>query len=433
MVQGGNLFTFTVFEKQENCPNILKVTVNNEHITDLYQEAILVQKDLISTYGFLMGQTPAYYIENNYKKNIIEHLKNLIFNHCAINFLCQVIYKNKLVLAGDPLLVDIEFDDNKDIHFFFSIWTVKTKIDDKWKKINLKAPSRKNYKDIDKQVESFIKEEVKQDYKENIEKGDWVGFNTQILDSKNNPLIKDYKNFLWLKISHEEGDKELHELFLGKKIDDIFFTKNIFLQDYISNNCDIRYNIMIDIKDHIPNNNFSLDLFKSHFQLKTTKDLHLKFIEVFSYRNDISQRRETIEATLKLLLKQYYIQLPQYLIESQKKIVLSSVHNNPDYNVYKAQSDFKEKVKLLAERQLKESIIIDAIAYQENISVFQKDVLSYLNLMNRQRTREFIYFKIPQTRFNGQEIPISYENLKLYCLREKTLNYIINYLTKKNK
>lgn len=433
MVQGVNLFTFNIFEKQENYPNILKITLNNESIIDLYKEAVAIQQELVSTYGFIKGQTPIDYIENNYKPNIIEHLKNLLFNHCVTNFLCQSIYQNKLILAGDPVLIDIEFDSKQNINFFFGIFSIQIKIDDKWKKVNLKAPSRKNYKDIDRQVETFIKEEVKQEYYDNIERGDWVGFNTKILDKEKQPLIKGYQDFLWLKISNEEGDKELHELFLEKKIGDTFFTKNIFLQDYISSNCNIKYNLEINIKNYVPNNNFSLDLFKSHFQLKTAKDLHLKFIEIFSYRNDISQRRETIEATLKLLLKQYYIELPQHLIETQKKSVLASVHSNPDYNVYKSQSDFKEKVRLLAERQLKETIIIDAIAYQENISVNEKDILSYLNLMHRQRTREFIYFKIPQTRFNGQEVPMSCEILKLYCLREKTLNHIINYLTKKNR
>ncbi len=435
MVQGVNFFTFNIFNKKPNLPNIVKIALNNKCITSFYKEALLIQQAQASTYGFIKGETPLHYIDNTYKTNIIEHLKNLFFNHCIMNFLCQSICANKIIIAGDPVLIDVDLDIEKDGEFFFGVWSINDKIDDKWKKISLKAPGRKNYKDIDKQVETFIKEEVKntQNGYNPIAKGDWVSFDMQIVNNNKSPIIEDYKDSLWVKISKEEGDRELHELFLGKNIDDVFFTKNLFLQDYISNDSNIKYNISVHIKDYVPHDNFSLDLFKNHFQLKTTKDMHSKFIEVFSYRNDLSQRRETIEVTLKLLLKQYYIQLPAHLLERQKKLVLSAVHNNPDYNVYKSQKDFKDKIRLLAERQLKESVIIDAISYQENISVSSKDILSYLNLMHRQRTREFIYFKIPQTRFNGQEIPISYEILKLYCLREKTLNYIINYLTKKNK
>lgn len=434
MVQGVNLFNFNIFEKKQN-HHIAKITLYNQYISAVYKEALQVQKEEASTYGFLKGTAPLHYIESTYKPNILEHLKNLFFTHCIMNFLCQSLYINKVVLAGEPTLIDISLDPENDAEFVFGLWKITDKLDEKWKKINLRAPGRKNYKDIDRQVETFIKEEVKtEEFNNNtIVKGDWVGFDMQLVNSKQEPIIDGYKDNLWVKISNEEGDRELHELFLGKKVGDVFLTKNSFLQDYISNESNIKYAILVYIKAYVPHEHFSLDLFKNHFHLKSIKDIHSKFIEVFSFRNDLSQRRETIEATLKLLFKQYYIPLPQYLLERQKQIVLSAVHDNPDYHVYKSQRDFKDKIKLLAEKQLRETIIIDAIAYQEGISVNEKDILSYLNLMNRQRTREFIYFKIPSTRFNGQEVPLSSEILKQYCLREKTLNYIINYLTKKNR
>ena len=76
-------------------------------------------------------------------------------------------------------------------------------------------------------------------------------------------------------------------------------------------------------------------------------------------------------------------------------MVLAAVQNNPDYHVYKAQADFKEKVKQLAEKQLKETIIVDAIAYQEGLSVSDEDVRAYLNFMKRPRMKEFVHFVLP--------------------------------------
>jgi FKBP-type peptidyl-prolyl cis-trans isomerase (trigger factor) len=112
-------------------------------------------------------------------------------------------------------------------------------------------------------------------------------------------------------------------------------------------------------------------------------------------------------------------------------MVLQAVQHNPDYHVYKSQSDFKDKVKALAEKQLKEAIIIDAIAYQEGISVSDEDVRAYLNLLKRPRMKDFMYFTLPEPKMQGQEVPLSAEFIKRYCLREKTLNHLIKEVTKK--
>ncbi len=138
-----------------------------------------------------------------------------------------------------------------------------------------------------------------------------------------------------------------------------------------------------------------------------------------------------MEAALRLLCKQYYFLLPQHLLERQRLMVLQAVQNNPDYQVYKSQHGFKAKIKQLAEKQLKETIIIDAIAYHEAITVSNADILAYLNMLKRPRTKEFIYFMVPAPKLLGQEIPLSAEFIKRYCLREKTLNHVIAELTKK--
>jgi FKBP-type peptidyl-prolyl cis-trans isomerase (trigger factor) len=85
---------------------------------------------------------------------------------------------------------------------------------------------------------------------------------------------------------------------------------------------------------------------------------------------------------------------------------------------------------MLAEKQLKELAIIDTLAYKENISVTKDDIFGYINLMKRPRTREFIYFTLPTTKTYGQELPLSHETIRQQCLREKTLNYVIQRLIK---
>lgn len=433
MVKGEKLYNFDLIEKNQNqC--IASLTLPYKSINLVYKNAVLMQRNQASTYGFSQGLTPISYIETTYRPNILEHLKDLLLIHCVINLLCESLYAHKIVVAGDPKLLDIVLDEDKGAQFLFSISRMNEIVDEKWKKINIKLAPRKNYKDIDKQVEHFLKEETerKENYKNNgIHYGDWVFFTMELVDNSGNSIFSDYEDKLWLKISEEETDQDVHELFLGKQKSEVFVTNSHYFQEYINNNFGLDYQFKITILDFINNAYFCVNLLKKHFQLKHAKEIHQKLIEVFSFRNDISQRRETVENTLKSLIRQYYINLPAHLLEKQKQLVLADVHVNPDYYVYKSQNDFKDKIKMLAEKQLRETIIIDGISYQENIAVTDQDVYSYLNLMQRARTRGLLYFKIPSTKANSQEVPVPHEIIKQYCLREKTLNHVINYLTKK--
>lgn len=431
VVQDIQNFTFTVTEKTPQY-TLVDIAVAHNYVDSLYQKALVGLQEKAITYGFTQGATPLNYIEQNFKPHILDHLKELLFIHCVMGFLCNSLYAHKLVSVGDPELVDIIIAPGTDAHFVFKLQSIPYDADDRWKRIQLKAPERKNYKDLDRQVESFIKEEEEKASTYSEEKvaiGDWVCFEVSLIKDEIQ-LLKNYADELWVKINDEEADIELHELFLGRKRGDRFLSKSPFLQEYVSNKLDMNYMFSLHVKDFVPHNHFNFESFRRHFAIKSAKEMHLKLIEIFSYRNDISQRRETVEAVFKALTKHYSISIPKSLLEHKRQLVLQQVQDNPDYHVYKAQADFKERIRQLAEKQLRETIITDTIAHQENVQVTHEDIISYLNILKRARTKEFLYFDTP-IRNRGLETPINTELLKQYCLREKTLNHIIQHLTKK--
>lgn len=432
MVQGGN-FTFQVVEEKPQRQKAT-ITIGREHINALYNEVLHSQKEQSQTYGFSKGSTPLQYIEQNFRSNIVEHLKELLFTHCVVNFLYESLYTNKIVLAGDPDLVDIQLQPEGDAQFVFSLVNIEFEKDKRWKRLLLNAPERKNYKDLDRQVEAFIKEELERKSTtscETIAINDWVFFEVALLDKSKQALMQDYKSHLWIRIQGEEDDQELRDLFVGKKAGDSFFTQSAFLQEYMSLSSEMEYTFLVEIRDFVPHAYFDFDLFMYHFNIKDKEKIPAKLVEVFSTRNDISLRREIMEAMLKLLCKHYFFGVPPHLLERQRLMVLQAVQVNPDYHVYKSQLDFKEKIRQLAEKQLKEATILDAIAYQEGIEITHKDIRSYLNFLQRPRTKEFVYFTPPAHKILGQEVPLTCELVKRYCLREKTLNYLIQELTKK--
>jgi FKBP-type peptidyl-prolyl cis-trans isomerase (trigger factor) len=416
----------------DRCKAVIKISPH--YVNSIYQYILRVKQSSIVTQGFIKGTTPLSYIEYMFKQNILEHLKELFYTHCVINYLYHQITINRINIAGEPIFKEALLDPQQGAVYVFDLSQLTPPAKNDWKRLPFKAPTRKNYKDLDRQVEFFIDEEHKASEahaKDGINQGDWIRFNMSIVDENGQPLMPGYCDHVWLRLGDEIIDRDAYELFEGKHVGDTFISDSDLLQEYVSTSFDIRYSFLIEIKDRVPHTHFSLDHFKKHFKIKTARETHAKLIEVFSYRNDISQRRETIEAVFKLLLQHYSFEAPENLTSRQQELVLRLMQSNPDYHVYKTQPDFKNKVRMLAEKQVRENILIDYLSYDEQIQASDEDIVNYLNLTKRQRTKEFIYFDMPSFKAKGHETPVPNELIRYCCLHEKTLNYLVSYLTKR--
>lgn len=413
--------------------SLLEIFLSASQINSLYRYMLQQHQKSISTYGFEKGSTPLSYIETTFKTPVVEYLKEFFFNHYVFSELIKCLIKERPILSGEPQLCDIWLDPYQGGKYIFQLHHAVPEVKQDWKKVSFKAPPRKNYKDLDRQVEFFLKDETHKSTTagDEIMIGDWVCFDLAVTDAEGTNLIPEYAHRLWLKMSDEETDQESFELFKGKKLGESFLSQNRFFQHYVSPQHDCFHYFLITIVDINRSSFFSFDYFKRHFKLKGTKDLHHKLIEVFSYRNDISQRRETAESALKLLRDIHYFMLAPDLISRQQALVLEKVQENPDYHVYKSQPEFKKFIQMLAEKQLKEAVIIDHICKSEQVCADHEDIMGYFNLIKRPRMKEFIYFDVPMKKIGGQEQPLSYEMVRLHALREKTLNHIIHTLMKR--
>lgn len=432
MVEQGSRLDFSL---KRVGPRFGSVTISipEAYVNRLYSQASFAQQSRTHTHGFSKGTTPLAYIEKNFQPHLLEHIKEFFFKYFVIDWLYQEIANHKILIAGEPRLIDISIQPNQPACYSFSLTLAQPIPLQGWKRLPFKAPKRKNYKDLDRQVKNFLKEEQKQqkEYVNNgIQLSDWVHFSVCILDHEKKPLFDNYVERLWIKIGTEEADSPFQKMFIGKKIGEIFVTNESCLQEYFSSHIDTHYPFKIKILSYTPHAYFGVDHFKKHFRMRNNIEIHEKLIEVFSYRNDISQRRSTAEEALKLLLSRHSFEVPNHLILHKQKEILDAIHDNPDYQVYKMQSDFQEKVRKLAIKQVKETIFSHQLSYYEGITASIGDVIGYLNLTKRARTKEFIYFEPPSTKFLGQEVPISASLLEQSCLREKTLNHAIYYLTK---
>lgn len=410
------------------------VIVPKQMVDVIYHEAAQSQQHSAQTYGFHQGAVPLEYIKQNFKENLAEHLKELLFKYCITNFLYKQIRTQKLVVAGDPRVRSITLKPNEDARFTFELSLYPELSIYEWKYFPFKAPKRKNYKDLDRQVEGFIEHEKKclqQTKLDELSIGDWVGFSLDLSNKEHKQILKGFEQNFWFKIGEDETESPLRTIFLGKKLGEVFYSNDTTLQEYFSHQLDTNYYFKITITNILSHEYFCFDQFKRTFRIKTNKDMHRKLIEVFSYRNDISQRHAMVEESFNALLSKHQMNIPNHLILRRQKLLLERMKSNPDYNVYRVQKNFQNQIRKLATKQITEMIFIDKLAYHENLSVSDDDIKGYLNLLNRPRMKEFIYFDLPLFKIQGQEMPIPAQELKRICLREKAINYVIYHLTKK--
>ena len=424
----------------------LKITPQSSHLTKAdicvpAQVASHIHKQILELYktnthlqGFKKQAIPLDYIKENYQKEIEWELKNFLFKHMVLDFLMNEIIEQKIYLTNYPRLISIEKNKNKELNFIFDLSIADPLVLKEWKNFVFRPPKRKRYKDLDKQVTLFIKREIslfKKNPQQSVQEDDWVYFEANPLDKRKNPLFEDHKKNYWIRINNKYITKPFHSLLLDKKIGDTFVTntlpiKNEFSSEEEKHTC----NFLIKIKNITKGKYLSLEYFKNTFKLKSKLDVHTKLIEVFSYRNDISQRKSIIEELFHLLLSKHRFEVPKHFVIRRQEDILNTLRKHPDYQVYKNQTDFMDQIESLSEKQLKEEILIDQLAYRENLKVDHKDIHSYLYLFNNNRLKEFIYFKPILEKIEDSDTTLQTGLLKQSVLREKTLNHIIHTLTK---
>jgi len=411
-----------------------RVRIQQPVVSALYKQALDLHQRQVQARGFGKGTVPIAYLERTYRAFIIEHMKEFLLNHCVINTLCNQMCQEHLLCVGDPLIESIYVEPDKIAEFTFSLSQTKIQEKTAWKKVSFHPPQRRNYKDIDKQVETFIENEctptLTADKKPQISAGDWVLFSLSLVDTHKDTKVLNYDDHLWLRMGTEEPDYEAVKLFSERSVGDSFISDDVFFQQYLSKQWDSEYHYLVTIKDHISNSHIPKEHLARLFFCQDQEELKDLCVQMFSFRQDLSLRREMVTSLFKTLQKHIQILIPRELVIQQERYVLREVQRTPDYPVYRLQKDFRDKIRQLAEKQLYETAIIDYIASQEKVSAEPEDITAYLALHLHPRTKDLLNFHLPLTQVNGQEQPIPANMIKLACLREKALNYILHTLAR---
>ncbi len=407
------------------------VEVSHEISTYIYNETVhFFRKKQFD--GFNVTHLPSEYIEETFSQEIIKKLNAYLFRHHIIDALMAEIMAQKIPYANYPRLTNIEFLSTKSVIFHFDLSLVERIELKEWKHFAFKTPRRKRYKDLDKQVMLFIEQEATLHKKNNIDtisESDWVFVETQLLDQDLSPIPLNLTSHFLVKIKKSEIPNQFRALLFGKKVGESFVSSHLDLEEDYDTLNNPYYNFLITIIAVIKGTCFSLETFKQSFKLKNKIEIHNKLMEVFSFRNDLSQRKTIIEEMFNLFLSKHRFEVPKHLVLRRQEDILTSIMQQPDYHVYKSQKDFLQQIETLSEKQLKEEVLIDQIAYQENIKIDLRDMQNYLHFFNNKRLKEFAYFKPAFEKIEEIDTPLNTSVLAQAVMREKTLNYILYTLT----
>lgn len=413
----------------------IEVFVPQRIVSKLEKYAVRLYKNHGSAKGFDRGQMPEQYVKDYFKKQVGQDIKKFILKFMVLDFLQQKNNEKDGLNFHFPRLKGVRTESNGGLTYVFSASQVNSINLSDWKKLSFLPPRRKLYKDLDRQAKMFIENEVdakpRSDKNWKIQDDDWVCFTSKVLtDDSTNPL-KEHTNRFWMKISTKYLVDPFQKLFFDKKAGDSFSVGSLPIQGMPVDTLSRKGKFDITIDSVWRGGYFCLDLFKSAFGLTSSKDVHDKLIEVFSFRNDISQRRSIVEEAFRALLSRFRLEVPRHLVLRRQEHILSSVKNLPDYHVYKSNSTFFDQIEELSERQLREETIIDFISRDDSIELESQDIHKYLNLLSNSRLSEFIYFK-PQAEGFGQTVlPIRERSFSNEVLREKVLNHVINTIGRK--
>jgi len=417
-------------QKVSDTTAVVHVIILQSMVKKTFEYLARIQQEHVSTLGFSTGKVPLSYIQQEFRVTLLTFLKEFFLKFCVMNFLLSQLRNHKLIIVGSPVLRNIVLEPESKGIFCFDLMLFAPLTIQEWKLLPFKSPKRKNYRDIDRQVEGFIKKEVEAETEQKIEYGDWVCFSLTLVDHNQRPLLENFSQYFWFCLKDEEVENALQSVLLGKKVGDNFLIDKTIFYDTFTTHLDGVFPLLLKIEHAVSYKVLCFEKFKKHFRLKTQKDVHKKLIEVFSFRNDLSQRHLIVDEAFKLLLSKHRFAPPYSLVTYYEELILRDIKKTLDYSVYKKEKRFSSYVRQLAEKQVREILFIEMLAHAEELDIQNDDVCSYLNLTSRQRTQQLLHFILPATKLNGQEIPCSEEYIKTTCFREKALNYMIYHLTK---
>jgi len=417
-----------IFEKTSD--NIISIDIPSDEFLSKKLFLINNKKKFLDVPGLNREMIPNTYIEEHFRHSLEKTLINIFYITHAHPQIIEKLMEEGLLIPDKILpYTRIDLQENTlTFQYIHSKCQATYKSSREVKKIRFSP--RKKYRDLDKQAEQMIANEYSyyQTYQDGIENKDWVKI---AISWENDP--EQVPAIAWFQANDEPINSFVMNEIKGKKIGESFYTKNLLFREYLDGGTQcINERILITILDTVPNAYFSFERLKLYCECTSEKELHETLVSLFSFKHDISLRRENATHIVQNLLNYYKVHVDDDTVKLHLKTIEDDVKKNPDYLIYQSQQNFFYYINALACKQIQEYTLFDYLATKEQITVEDNDIRLYFNLLQRGRLKDFIQFDNSLFSYRNRIHLIPQEMVHTKVRREKTLNYFVKILQKKS-
>jgi len=393
-----------------------------DHVTKLYRQYTIMP-------GISCSSLPLSYTQEHFSSEIEKETLEFLHTHFVEPNVQSFLLEQGISIVNWPRFKEVTGAASSGYTFTLILSLAPQLNIHSWKSHTFVAPKRKNYTDLDIQVESFISCLKPTDAVEAqlVEAGDWVRFSARFKTPSEAQLLQN-PTYYWLRITNPSIATETTKQFLSKAVGDSFLLTASALNLEHESALPTDYFFQVTIENIVKTQGLSLRQVQESLGSTDHQTLHNKLIEIFSYRNDVSLRKAIIEELFYSLLNAYRFEVAPHAITRRKELLLFLMQQTPDNSVYTKQKHFATHITLLAETKLKEEALVDAIAQEEHLDTNPCDIMKYLVLASSDRLKEFLYFSPPSEDALTSEQPCSEYILTQAVRREKALNKIIEQL-----
>lgn len=423
--------------KEQQEKNIVKltITVDAETFEKGVQKAYLKNVKSINLPGFRKGKAPRKIIEQYYGEGV--------FYEDAINFVCPDAYEEavkaeNLDVVSRPEIDVVEIGGGKDF-VFSAVVTLKPEVElGAYKDINVKKVT---YRTTQKDIEAEIKKAQEQNARivpvedREVKQGDLT--------------VIDFEGFVGKK-AFEGGKGENYNLeigsgafipgfedqLVGAKIGEetqvnVTFPKDYHAEDLKGKKAMFKVTVKEIKEKQLPE--IDDDFVKDISEFDTLEDYKKDIKEKLQKANEQKGKQETENLVIDEIIKVAKVDVPDCMIETQ----LENIARDFDYrlsmqgmNLQKylemTGSDinaFKEQFKDQAEKQVRISLVLEAVSKEEKVKVSQKDIDAEMQKMADNYKMELDKVK---ELFREEDL----KSLENEILTQKTVELLVKNATK---
>ena len=373
-------------EQQEKNSVKLTITVDAETFEKGVQKAYLKNVKKIALPGFRKGKAPRKIIEQYYGAGV--------FFEDAINFVCPEAYEEALKETGveavsRPEIDVVEIDSGKD--FVFTA-TVTTKPEVELGDYNAISVKNVTYRTTQKEIEAEIKKVQEQNARiipvedRAVKEGDltvidFEGFTDGVAFDGGKGT--DYSLEIGSGAFIPGFEDQLVGAEIGKEVEvNVTFPKDYHSEDLKGKKAMFKVTVKEIKEKQLPEIND--DFVKDVSEFDTLDDYKKDIKEKIAKSNEQRGRQETENNVIDEVLKIATVEIPDCMIDTQ----LENIARDFDYRLsmqglnlakYLEMTGsnidaFKEQFKEQAEKQVKTSLVLEAVAKAENIKATEKDI-----------------------------------------------------------